>query len=308
MLTLALPALAQSAAVSATPEKAAPVRATPVAQPATAKPARAAPPQAAVLFAERTALLAIDSRCRLLSEGARAALAAGAVQARGVLSRQGWAPQRLNDIAFRAGRESQSRACTDPAALEAAAAARKGFAAWSRMHAITFPGDHAAWSARRTADPNQGWVLWQDLPQAEGARIGLRKPDFDKAATLVLSLPKDGRPAPAQVQLLARDPARLPTAVMDVPGRVALSGPANGAAPTGASRVWLPQARLQTPGLRAEFQFPTSALAAIADLDPRESAVVELSDSAGRVERLFIEAGDLAAARAFLLAEPDKKP
>jgi hypothetical protein len=48
------------------------------------------------------------------------------------------------------------------------------------------------------------------------------------------------------------------------------------------------------------FRFPTSAVQALAELDPRESVAVEFMMPGGRTRTAYVEVGDFAAGRAFL--------
>ena len=60
-------------------------------------------PEAQSAFVERRGFLEVDTRCRLLAAGPRAALEAGALQARGALLRSGWTRARVDELAVEFG-------------------------------------------------------------------------------------------------------------------------------------------------------------------------------------------------------------
>lgn len=251
-----------------------------------------APPEAA-RYAERVALLAADARCGLLAPAVREGLAAGAAQARGDLLRAGWSALEADRLAGRAGVEMEARPCAEPTLRDAARRAEAGFKGWSRTHHAHFPGRHAGWTVRRSPDP-QGWVLWQELADWPGARFGII--EGPHGAALTFSALNDA----AGARLVLRDPARG-GATLDVPGRAPTLTLAAAAPSSAMARAFSASAR----GGRGAFAFPDAALAALAQLDPRETAVLELVGPDGRVSRrTFVEAGDLGAALAFLKARP----
>ncbi|MFZ4120962.1 MAG: hypothetical protein ACOYKM_04795 [Caulobacterales bacterium] len=262
-----------------------------------------AAPDAQTAFAERSALLAADSRCQLLRAEERAAIVAAAAQARGALLRGGWTGTRVDALRSRATAAGQARACDDPALRQSAAQAQAGYEGWSRMTQMRFPGTHSAWSARRVPDA-QGFMLRQE--GRGGTVLGVRYTENGPVATLTAPLAAQS-PAPGFGAISFRDSARAPSSLADVPGRgttlAALVAP-----PAMARVVFATQLSVETDeeGRRfAVVTFPQSAFAAIAGLDPREAIEVRLGREPGvRGVSLVFEVGDLAAAQAFLLARP----
>jgi hypothetical protein len=261
----------------------------------TAAPAKAASvPASAVQFAERSALLAADTTCKLLSADARAALTSAAAQARGALLRSGWSMARADRLGARAADEGRARACDDPALATAVASATIGFEAWNRLPAMDFPGGERVWRARRTPDPD-GFYLRQDLPN--GAALGVT------AEGLTLLVPR-GEAAPSAARLHLRDPVRAPTSAVDVPGRTA-TGLAAAVPPRSGVRIYWASARQNVKSAtsnrtdRVAFVFPKEAAAALTKLDPREAVEIEI-DQARHRDRALAEVGDFAAAVAFV--------
>lgn len=267
---------------------------------ACAGPAAAA--GAEVLFAERSALLAADRRCDLFSPQLRQALEASTFQARGVLLRSGWTAARADALARGAARDVSNRRCDDPVLARAAADARAGFAGWTRMMGMTFPGGERTWSARRAADP-QGFYIRQDIPGPRPAVFGVRRVGDGGSLMLVLPL-RPGEAVPATARLSFRDTVRAPRSIADTPGRTG-HGLASLAASPATARVTHASARAVETGERGAravvFTFPDATLYAMKGLDPREAMTLTLD---GRTPiTLYVEVGDIAAAHAFLAAE-----
>lgn len=255
-----------------------------------------APNTAQATYAERRALLEADTACRLFSPDIRAALEAGAWQARGTLLRGGWTNARLAELENAAVRAARARACGDPRTRDAAIRAREGFAAWVRLSSMRFPGGDRAWTARRVAD-SSGWLLVQDIPRA--ASFGLQA--VERRSYVALVLPLSSNAAPGTAELVLRDPLRTRTTLFDVPGRAAHGLAAGAPSPAMARRILARNRRVQTMAngqRRVVFAFPDSAMAEMAALDPREAAEIHVGN-----QRMLIEIGDLAAARAFLAAQ-----
>ncbi|MGE3303662.1 MAG: hypothetical protein AB7M12_11170 [Hyphomonadaceae bacterium] len=258
---------------------------------------------AANLFAERTALLAADVKCRLLAAPVRNALTATAAQARAGANRAGWSDVRLDGVEQRAGAAGAARTCSDPLVAAAAKSATAGFDGWAVMHAIDLPGQLRAWRVRRTPDPNGGWLLSQT---AGAARFGLR--GAGDRAELAITLPEPAA-EPVTARLYFRDRARAPRPLLNVPGLMRAQGLAGAAAPRSLSVSQLASARRierdpKTGAQTLAFIFPPATLAALAALDPRESAEIALGPAEAPTQRFFIEIGDLAVAAAFLSARP----
>jgi hypothetical protein len=253
------------------------------------------------LFAERTALLAIDDKCALLARPVRAALTATTIQARRGALREGWSDARLDGVSQRAGEAGRDRACDDPIVLAAAKRAEAGYEGWARTQAIDLPGAARTWRVRRTPDP-AGWILVQDVG---AARFGLRRVGDRDELVLVAPLTAS---APGSAQLYMRDRARTARPFLNVPGLAPSRGLAAAAVPHGMAASWIASARRverdKNGASRLVFVFPISLLNEMGALDPRESAEIDLMQDRALAQRLYIEIGDLAVARAFLDAAP----
>ncbi len=255
-------------------------------------------PDAREAFVERRGLIETDARCHLLAPDIRAALSVGALQARGALLRAGWTGAQLRALEQSVAQAAAARACNDARTLQSAADARSAFAPWLARGYMEFPGWERAWLARRGA--REGWRLSQAIDAPRAAVFGVRQTGAQQRLVLILALDRN-ETAPRSVQMALRDPARAPARDIALPQRVAY-GIEAGAPPPGATAT-IPSARaierLDGGRSQAVFSFPDTAFAAMLQLDPRES--VELHLHSGRaVERLYVEVGDIAAARAFL--------
>lgn len=260
------------------------------------------PTGAASLFAERAALMAVDSKCALLAKPVRAALAATMIQARSGAFRDGWSDAKLDGVSARAASAGRARDCRDPLVTDATQRAAAGYIGWTKQQALDLPGADRTWRARRHGDI-QRWTLAQDIG---AARFGVRN-DARGESWLVLTLPYDTG-QPSSVQVYIRDRARAARPLVDVPGMAPASGVAAGAAPRSLAATWMASAirieRLKDEPPRIVVTFPPALLAEMSALDPRESAEISLSYPGKRAQTLYVEIGDLAVARAFLAATP----
>ncbi len=267
----------------------------------TAAPAAADPPNAQAALVERQGLLQIDARCQVLSGGVRDALEAGAAQARGALLRAGWTSARLNELDSAITRAARERACSDPRVATSAAEARASFEYWSETSVMEFPGWSRSWVARRTVGPN-GFRLSQRIEAPERGEFGVR----DRNGAQTLSLIMDQTRA-SSARLIVRDVSRSRAGALDLPTRIAYGleagAPAIGAATRTFSSTRTSERRVGA-GHQTVFAFPDTAFGALLALDPRESAMLELS-SGSVTQRFYIEIGDIGAARAFLTLRPE---
>jgi hypothetical protein len=258
-----------------------------------------APPSAETAVFERRALLAADTRCGLFAPPVRAALEAGAWQARGALLRADWPSARIAALEARAEQSAQARPCSDAETQAAAARARTGFAGWARLAALEFRGGERRWMARRSSDP-EGWILVQTIDAPRAAAFGAMRGAGRIEAALSVALAERER-APSSAELVIRDVRRAPESLFEIPGRAA-SGLAAGAPSLATARRFMARDRRidadKAGARRLRFVFPDEALSAMALLDPREAAEIRLDNGV----RLLVEIGDLAAARAFLNA------
>jgi hypothetical protein len=258
-----------------------------------------APPPAQAAYGERRALLETDARCRLFEPPLRAALEAGAWQARGALTRAGWSNARIAELDAAAARAARGRACDDPRTQAAAARARAGFSGWARLPSLEFRGSQRSWIARRIPDP-EGWTLVQGIDAPRDAAFGALSRDGRIRPTLSLAL-SDRIAPPPSAELVVRDVRRARESLFEVPGRSTDGLLAGAPSPATARRFYASERRIEIGrrgARRLFFVFADDALNAMALLDPREAAEIRLGDGA----RVLVEIGDLAAARAFLAA------
>ncbi len=266
------------------------------------------------LYYERTVMVAAGRRCGLFSADLLASLASAQAQARGAALRAGMLGPVLDTTAGRAQAKAMAVACNAPDLAVAAARVKSAFQGYAHLTAMNFPGDTAPWRADRTpAAPNlAAWRLTQD------ARFGWDRMGFGLVerggawGLMGVASFADGA-QPYAARLVVRDPSLtsgpfLDARAVDAHGRIPLPArlPPPGAtlafnaearspsgrdlAPAGATQAWA-------------FRFPAAAAAALAGLDPRESAAVEFvfAGRAGdQVRTAYVEVGDFAAGQAFL--------
>ncbi len=277
-----------------------------------------AAPQVGLLY-ERTLMLRADARCRVFTPAITTALAAAAAQARGAALRAGVSSFQVGAAEVRAQAKADATACGSTDLKVAATRVRQAFVGYTQLSSMTFPGGYADWRAvRRRSPPGHAappagpphWSLVQFSPA--GVRptlVGLQA--VGAGAALELSV-VDGAPGAitaSAARLVMRDPAKAPQPYLDGRRRSLLGQ----IPPRELDRVILARSKGEAPPtlLPSEnphgvlFQFPAKAVDALAALDPREAAAVEFVFPAAGGERIataWIEAGDLAAARAFIAA------
>ena len=253
---------------------------------------------------ERSLMAEAGARCALFTPAVAQALAAARDQARGAALRAGDTASSVQAVEARARGRAGAVDCRSPGLETAADRVRQAFAGYAELSVLRFPGPRSAWRAER-ADPRvtgARWRLVQALPGAGGwVLFGLAD-----GRPALLDARRDAAPA-ATARISLRDPARL--------SRPYLAGPP----PPAVSRVVLASGRsaaaqtLWPAGAThaALYTFPGGLLDALAALDSRETARVELVYPAAGRERVYacaLEVGDLKAARAFLAAAAPKAP
>jgi hypothetical protein len=190
------------------------------------------------------------------------------------------------------------RACNDARLMQAAADARRSFGPWLSTGYMEFPGWRRAWLARRgTSD---GWRLSQAIDAPRAAVFGVRQLGTSQRLVLIMTLDR-AEAAPMSASLVLRDAARAPAREVALPQRVAYGIQAG--APSPGEAVTIPSTRTieRIAGGRSQavFTFPDNAFAALLQLDPREAAELRVQGARG-AQSLYVEVGDIAAARAFL--------
>ena len=254
------------------------------------------------LLYERALMSAAGARCALFTPAVARALEASRAQALGAALRAGDDAAATQATQARAQARAQAVDCRAPGLQTAAARVRTAFSDYAKLSVMRFPGLRSAWRAERPDPRLTGprWRLVQALPGTGGWMLfGV----VDGRAAL-LDARRGAAPA-AAARLKLRDPARLEQPFLA------------GAPPASVSRVFLAERRIAAvrallpagAASGALYPFPAEALSALARLDPRETAEVELVyPSAGpdRVATAPVEIGDFNAAEAFLAAGPPR--
>ncbi len=255
-------------------------------------------PNARAAFVERRGLLEADAQCRLFTPDIRSALNVTLAQARGALLRAGWTSASLRELETAAVTAARSRACDDHRTASAADDARHAFSSWINVSTMDFPGWDRSWRARRVLD-DSGWRLSQAIEAPVPAMFGVRQREESQRLTLAIPLARRQAP-PATVQIILRDAARASVREVALPQRISLGLEAGLPAPGASTSI--PSVRTierQNGQQVAVFTFPDTAFRDLVTLDPRETIEIRL-ESGRSSQRLFVEVGDIAAARAFL--------
>lgn len=244
-------------------------------------------------YVERRGLIELDNRCRLLSPSIADALGVGVAQARGSLLRAGWTNNQVLQLDQAVVSSARARTCTDTRTTSAAENARRAFGTWANLGTMQFPGWERTWVARRSAI-SIPWRLSQAVDAPVASTFGIR--EREGVQSLALALEPQAGASFTSARLLMRDPRRTPAPEISLPQRMGSGLEAGAPSPVTAQTI-AGQRRADRDAV--VFTFPDTAFRDLLQLDPRESVVVELS--AGRAtQRILVEVGDIAAARAFL--------
>jgi hypothetical protein len=262
---------------------------------------------------ERTLMQAADARCHLFAPPVSRALEIARAEARNAALRAGDTVAAIDGTEQRAQARAGATPCSAPGLKLAADRVRQAYAAYAQRQVMTFPGPQAAWRAERPYPNYKGpprWSLLQ-VPLGQGGWLL-----FGKIGGVVTALDaRRGATPAATARLLVRDPNRLATPYLPG-GRVGLAAQAP---PRDVTQAFLARGRYAAkPSLwpagakgATAYQFGPDALAALAALDPRETATLELvypTPTGERTVDAWIEVGDLAAALAFLDLGPPHTP
>ena len=254
------------------------------------------------VYYERAFVRAAQDKCRLFEPRLTQALEAATLQARGAALRAGRPATELAATAGRAKARAQATPCNDAELDRVKTRVRHAFAGWSRAARISFPGDRAAWSADRFESARDGWRLFQDgATGASPVRFGLtgRTPQDARPAAVVSFV---GKPRPYAARIVMRDASRSPRPWLGTDG---LPPEAARRAVFAAGSDIAPRDLLASGARAGEvWRFPDSAAEALAALDPREPFLIEFLFRDDSVATARFEAGDFAAARAFLAMGP----
>ncbi|WP_303702921.1 hypothetical protein [Brevundimonas naejangsanensis] len=254
------------------------------------------------VYYERAFVRAAQDKCRLFEPRLTQALEAATLQARGAALRAGRPATELAATAERAKARAEATPCNDAELNQVKTRVRHAFAGWSRAARINFPGDRAVWSADRFESAHDGWRLFQDAATgASPVRFGLtgKAPQDARPAAVVSFV---GKPRPYAARIVMRDATPSPRPWLGTDG---LPPDAARRAVFAAGSDLAPR-ELLVSGARAGevWRFPDSAAEALAALDPREPFLIEFLFRDDSVATARFEAGDFAAARAFLAMGP----
>ncbi len=254
------------------------------------------------VYYERAFVRAAQDKCRLFEPRLTQALEAATLQARGAALRAGRPATELAATAGRAKARAAATPCNDAELDRVKTRVRHAFAGWSRAARINFPGDRAGWSADRFESARDGWRLFQDgATGASPVRFGLtgRAPQDARPAAVVSFV---GKPRPYAARIVMRDASRSPRPWLGADG---LPPEAARRAVFAAGSDIAPRDLLASGARAGEvWRFPDSAAEALAALDPREPFLIEFLFRDDSVATARFEAGDFAAARAFLAMGP----
>lgn len=272
---------------------------------AAAAPAAIADPAAAVrrTWLERVAISAADQSCNLFSDGERLALLSGLYQAEGELLRANQTPAEMRRLAAEVSSHAKSLGCVHPEVVAVVETVRNGYRAFAKTSYIEYPATHAIWGASRSV--HDRWAVSQ-TDKATSIVFGLRRtPAKQEELRVAIAMPAEGL-VPSSVQILIRDPAKMPEpwfgafsrpgAKLTPPPRaishIEWAGKVASAKDAVGEMIWV-------------FAFNPSVITLLEQLDPREAVRVELiPPSRARsqdVRRIVFEVGDLRAARAFAM-------
>jgi hypothetical protein len=264
----------------------------------------AAKAQPSDLFYERTVMSAAGDRCSLFTPEISAALAASAAQARGAALRAGADPKSLDSLKRTAKMRADAVDCRSPDVTAPAARVRTAFAGYQRISRMNYPGEISLWAADRGVGHTARWRLAQSAYFGSNKMIfGLAGRDGPSALVAVADFPDNATPYAAR--LVFRDTGRAASPYLTGAPRQPL---ASKLPPRSATKAYMAEARgpaeadLLPKGAADAwaFRFPTAAVAALSELDPREAVAVEFLLNGDRVRTAYVEVGDFAAGRAFL--------
>ncbi len=252
-------------------------------------------------YRERTFIIAADSRCGLFNPAVQTALGAAALQTRGVLLRSGLEMAQVNATAAQARLLANRTPCDDDGLKTVASRVEHAFDRWGRAARLEFRGHDLSWRVDRFGGTAANWRLMQESRTgAAPVRFGLvgRSPGQVEPVAVVSF---KGRSRPYAARLVMRDeallarPHNLQNGHAQMPPQ-SVRRTIFATRQTAADRALLPEGSRQGEA----WSFPADTLQRLSRLDPREPFWIEylfLDDSIARVP---FEAGDLAAAQAFL--------
>lgn len=252
-------------------------------------------------YYDRTFVLAAHEKCSLFQAPVAGALSAAALQSRGAALRAGTPETTLRATADRAQARARQVSCANPELAVVRDRVADAFAGWQRIPRMDFKGDTATWTADRVRREAATWRLVQtSATGASPVRFGIDA-SAEGRETLSAVVSFVGRPRPYAARLVMRDPALAASPWLTASGRAVL--PPERVRQTVWSAGTAPAATtlLATGKTQGEvWTFPTAGGDRLSRLDPREPFLIEFLFRDGSVATATFEAGDFAAARAFV--------
>ena len=290
---------------------------------AVAAPATAQSDTLGAQIERRYFFVQVNDRCHLLTGPATTALKAGYVQARNAALRAGADMTTLAPVLDNARSAAAATTCDAPQVTSAMAEAQSGLRTFQVQMRLDLPGNRARWTATRSDQDTAEWrlVQYQNAAEADftfglygsltqnslsvnahfadgahpyAARLLVRNPDVWSAGVInpAAYAPTQQRPLGFSDFATTSFPAYGETDIstlMRPAVKVNFAGFALGGHYVGA----------QAPVDAQRFDFPKSAILAMARLDPREDVVVEFDcDDGPRYARF--EVGDFIPGMAFV--------
>ena len=252
-------------------------------------------------FYDRTFVLAAHEKCQLFRAPVAGALSAATLQSRGAALRAGTAETTLQATASRARSRARQVSCANPELAMVRDRVADAFAGWQRIPRMDFNSDHATWTADRVRREAATWRLVQtSVTGASPVRFGLGA-SAEGQETLSAVVSFVGRPRPYAARMVMRDPALAARPWLTAAGRAVLPPESArqevwsaGTAPAAATLLATGKTQGET------WTFPAAAGDRLSRLDPREPFLIEFLFRDGSVATATFEAGDFAAARAFV--------
>lgn len=256
-------------------------------------------------YYDRSFVLAAHEKCRLFQAPVARALGAATLQARGAALRSGTPETTIRATADRARSRARQVACADPELAIVRDRVADAFAGWQRIPRMEFIGERGTWTADRVRREASAWRLAQ--PSVTGGspvRFGISA-NAEGEETLSAVVSFVGRPRPYAARLVMRDPALASRPWLTAAGSAVLP-PVSVRQQVFSERTTPAATTLLATGHKQgeAWIFPATAGDRLARLDPREPFVLEFLFRDGSVASAVFEAGDFAAARAFVAMGP----
>ncbi len=277
----------------------------------------------AAQIARRYFFVQVNDRCHLLTAPATTALQAGYVQARNTALRAGRDMATLAPVLDGARTAAAAAACDAPLVTSEMDKAQNAFRTYQVQMRLDLPGSRAAWTGVRTDLQSAQWrlVQYQSSPQADFA-FGLYGTLAQNSLSVTAHFADGAKPYAAR--LLVRNPDVWNNGVINPAAYAPTSQrplgfgdfstqsfPAYGEADV--STLVKPAVKVnfagfalggryvgaQAPVDAQRFDFPKTAIMAMARLDPREDVVIEFDADRGPIYARF-EVGDFITGMAYI--------